>query len=176
MRAQLRNRGGRIRAVVSERHADAGARQLICDQRHLVCGGSHHQAHLGRPGFHALERMPTQEQRRERGYLVGGHQPGAHSQQQRHLRDERDHAQTPQRDRAYAVGGVEHEVHRRRVEPRLGWLRFACSGLDRSLHTVGQLRRGDRVLAGDRQQALARMLATTTQRVVFGEAGLHMLR
>src|ERR1700729_1148228 len=103
--------------------------------------------------------MPSQEQRGERGYLIGGHQPGAHNQEKRHLRDERDHAQTPQWDRTYAVRGIEHEIHRRRVEPWLGWLWLACPGADRSLHAIGQLGRSDRVLAGDRQQALAWVLA-----------------
>jgi hypothetical protein len=51
-----------VGAVIGERDADAGARELAREQHHVVRGGAHHQSHLRLGRFHALERVSTQVQ------------------------------------------------------------------------------------------------------------------
>jgi hypothetical protein len=115
-RAQARDRGGRVGAVVGERRADALRAQVRGDQRDLARASLHHQADVGLGGRHALERVHAEKQPREGRDLVGGHQPRAESQQQGQLGHERDHPQPPQRDRVDTAWGIEHEIDGSRVD------------------------------------------------------------
>jgi len=139
------------------------ARQLARHQCDLPGRHSQDQADIGLGGVDTLERMHSQEEPGESGHLVGAHQPGADRDQQHELGRERDQAQTPQGDRAHATGGVEHQLYG-------AWI-WSTTGLGRG---VGELGRGDGVLAGYGHEPFAWMGGAAAQGMVLGEGGLDL--
>lgn len=113
--AQARDRVRGVGAAVGKRRADAGMRELIGQHGNLRCRRPDDEADIGLGRVNALQRVHTEEQSRQRGRLVGGHQPGARAEQQDELHDERRQAQAPERDRLNAAGRVEHEIDCMRV-------------------------------------------------------------
>ena len=135
-------------------------RQLVGQDGDLPGGSPDDEADVGLGGVHALQRMHTEEQPRQRGRLVGGHQPRARSEQEHELHHERHQAQAPERDRLNAPGRVEHQIDSMRV--------LRCG------HRPGQLLLELR--ADDRKVAFVLgRIGVPAQRRRFVEARLHVL-